>query len=161
MCFKVGLYWQGLVHDLSKYSYAELKMCKYWTGVGSPHQSCREAIGYSPSWMHHYHKNKHHFQYWWDESEDGKIIPVKMPYKYVLESFCDMVGASKAYNPHNWKPGMLLDYWTKKCKGKRLMNPDSERLLDMLITNYYDLGEKEFLKKYKQERKDIKKRYGK
>ena len=104
MCWKMGLFWQGLLHDLSKYSITELKMCKYWTGKGSPHQACREVIGYSPSWIHHYHKNKHHFQYWWDEDEEGKIIPIKMPYKYVIESFCDMVGASKAYNAKEWCP---------------------------------------------------------
>ena len=27
-CFKIGLYWQGLTHDLSKYSPEE-----FWTGV--------------------------------------------------------------------------------------------------------------------------------
>ena len=54
-CFKMGLFWQGILHDLSKYSIEELKMCKYWTGKGSPHQACRDAIGYSPSWIHHYH----------------------------------------------------------------------------------------------------------
>ena len=95
-CFKMGLYWQGLTHDLSKYSLTELSMCKYYTGKGSPHQVAREVLGYSPSWIHHYHTNKHHFQFWWDEDEEGKIIPMKMPYKYLLESFCDMLGASKA-----------------------------------------------------------------
>ena len=65
MCFKMGLYWQGLVHDLSKYSPVELSIYKYYNGKRSPHQECREILGYSPSWIHHYHKNKHHYQYWW------------------------------------------------------------------------------------------------
>ena len=60
-CFKMGLYWQGLTHDLSKYSLTELSMCKYYTGKKSPHQVARETIGYSPSWIHHYHMNKHHW----------------------------------------------------------------------------------------------------
>lgn len=158
-CWKMGLYWQGLVHDLSKYSYTELKMCKYWTGKGSPHQACREAIGYSPSWNHHYHKNKHHFQFWWDEDEEGKIIPAKMPYKYVIESFCDMVGASKAYNPKEWKPGMLWNYWITKCKGKRIMNSESTALVEKLILQLNSLGEKEFYKWYKIKKKNLKKAY--
>ena len=159
MCFKMGLFWQGLFHDLSKYSYTELKMCKYWTGKGSPHQACREQIGYSPSWIHHYHKNKHHFQYWWDENEVGKIIPIKMPYKYVVESFCDMVGASKAYGGNTWTPMSVWNYWQSKCKGKRLMHHESEYLIEKLLWNYYQLGEQKFLVWYKNNKKFIKTHY--
>lgn len=161
MCWKMGLFWQGLFHDLSKYSIPELKMCKYWTGKGSPHQACREAIGYSPSWIHHYHKNKHHFQYWWDEDELGQIIPIKMPYKYVIESFCDMVGASKAYNPKEWKPDMVWDYWINKCKGKRIMNEESEYLVEKLIWNLKECGEKHFINNYKHQKTYLKKAYEK
>ena len=153
MCWKMGLFWQGLFHDLSKYSRPELKMCKYWTGKGSPHQACREAIGYSPSWIHHYHKNKHHFQYWWDEDEEGKIIPIKMPYKYVIESFCDMVGASKAYNGNTWVEMDVWNYWLAKCKGKRIMNKESEYLVEKLIWNLKELGEERFLMWYKSTKK--------
>lgn len=64
-CFKMGLIWQGLTHDLSKYSLTEMSICKYYSGTRSPHQNAREKLGYSPSWIHHYHKNKHHYQYWW------------------------------------------------------------------------------------------------
>ena len=159
MCFKMGLIWQGLVHDLSKYSITELSIAKYYTGKKSPHQVCRETIGYSPSWNHHYHRNKHHFQFWWDEDEEGKIIPVKMPYKYVIESFCDMVGASKAYAQKKWEPKMVWDYWQAKCKGKRLMNKESEYLVEKLIWNLYQYGEKDFLKLYKRIKKNLKKLY--
>lgn len=157
MCWKVGLFWQGLKHDLSKYSITELKMCKYWTGKGSPHQACREAIGYSPSWIHHYHKNKHHFQYWWDE--DGKIIPIKMPYKYVIESFCDMVGASKAYGGKSWKEEDVWNYWKNRCVGKRIMNKESQYLLELLLWNYKELGEKKFIEWYKSRKKSLKEDY--
>jgi len=150
MCWKMGLFWQGLFHDLSKYSIPELKMCKYWTGKGSPHQACREAIGYSPSWINHYHKNKHHFQYWWDEDEEGKIIPIKMPYKYVIESFCDMVGASKAYGGNTWTEMDVWNYWIAKCKGKRIMNKESQYLVEKLIWNLREMGEERFLAWYKR-----------
>jgi len=149
MCWKMGLIWQGLVHDLSKYSHEELKMCKYWTGVGSPHQACRNAIGYSPSWIHHYHKNKHHWEYWLDDNEEGQMVGIKMPYKYVIESFCDMVGASKAYGGKNWKPDSVWNYWVTKCKGKRIMHPTSEYLIEKLLWNYKEMGEKAFLDWYK------------
>ena len=152
-CFKVGLYWQGLMHDLSKYSLTELSMCKYYTGKGSPHQVAREVLGYSPSWIHHYHVNKHHYQFWWDENEEGKIIPMKMPFKYVIESFCDMLGASKAYNPDNWGPDMLLCYWDQKCKGKRIMHEQSIGLIETLINNLVEFGEEDFFNWYKENKK--------
>ena len=158
-CFNAGLYWQGLTHDLSKYSLTELKICKYYTGKGSPHQVAREELGYSPSWIHHYHTNKHHFQFWWDEDEEGKIIPMKMPYKYLMESFCDMLGASKAYNPESWKPKMLLDYWEQKCLGKRIMHEDSVILLDYLIRQLVLDGEENFFEWYNDLEDWLKEKY--
>ena len=158
-CFKMGLFWQGLTHDLSKYSITELSMCKYYTGKGSPHQVAREVLGYSPSWIHHYHTNKHHFQFWWDEDEEGKIIPMKMPYKYLIESFCDMLGASKAYNSDNWQPQMLLDYWNNKCIGKRIMHEASVRFLDAQIKNLVTCGEEVFFEWYKENKEFLKNAY--
>ena len=147
-CFKMGLYRQGLTHDLSKYSLTELKICKYYTGKGSPHQVVREELGYSPSWIHHYHTNKHHHMFWVDETETGEIIPMKMPYRYVAESFADMLGASKAYNPENWKSEMLLSYWEQKCLGKRIMHEDSVILLDYMIRQLVLDDEENFFEWY-------------
>ena len=152
-CFKAGLFWQGLTHDLSKYSITEMLICKYYSGKRSPHQNAREILGYSPSWIHHYHTNKHHFQYWWDEDEEGKIIPMKMPFKYVIESFCDMLGASKTYNPDDWAPDLLLCYWVEKCKGKRIMHEKSVALLDELIHKMADLDEEDFWRYFEAHKK--------
>ena len=65
-CRKAGIFWQGLRHDLSKYSPTE-----FWQGVRyyedgkrSPNEAEREAYGYSLAWMHHRGHNRHHFEYW-------------------------------------------------------------------------------------------------
>ena len=53
-CFKVGLYKQGLLHDLSKYSPTEFLVgAKYYQGTRSPNNAEREATGVSTSWLHH------------------------------------------------------------------------------------------------------------
>ena len=45
-CFKVGLYKQGLLHDLSKYSPGEFWIgVKYYQGTRSPNAAEREDIG--------------------------------------------------------------------------------------------------------------------
>ena len=81
-CFRVGLYRQGLMHDLSKYSPAEFLVgAKYYQGTRSPNNAEREAIGVSTAWLHHKGRNKHHFEYWVDYSLDHKhvIMGARMP----------------------------------------------------------------------------------
>ena len=47
-CFKIGLYKQGLLHDLSKYSPSEFwQGVKYYQGYRSPNNAEREDKGYS------------------------------------------------------------------------------------------------------------------
>jgi hypothetical protein len=82
-----------------------------------------------------------------------------MPYKYIIESFCDMLGASKAYNPDNWSPEMLLSYWETRCKGKRIQHPASEEFLDKLIGIIVDFGEEAFFEWYKKNKNNIQKTY--
>ena len=53
-CFRVGLFKQGLLHDLSKYSPAEfLTGVHYYQGDRSPNAAEREEKGYSSAWLHH------------------------------------------------------------------------------------------------------------
>jgi hypothetical protein len=82
-----------------------------------------------------------------------------MPYKYVIESFCDMVGASKAYGGKGWKEEAVWNYWQTKCKGKRIMNKESEYLVEKLIWNLYQIGEKRFLEWYKSSKNYLETEY--
>ena len=99
LCFKCGLYKQGLIHDLSKYSPTELiPSVKYWTGTRSPIDNEIDDIGYSEAWLHHKGRNKHHYEYWQDYTHGGPDgILCRIPYKYVAEMFCDRVAACKIY----------------------------------------------------------------
>ena len=67
-CFKIGLYRQGIMHDLSKYMPSELLMgfMYYDDGKSSPNNGERRDKGYSYAWMHHKGRNRHHFEYWTD-----------------------------------------------------------------------------------------------
>lgn len=149
-CFKMGIPFLGIVHDLSKFSLKEMAIAKYYDGKRSPHEVVREQLGYSPFWQYHYHKNKHHWQYWLDiEDYPNKIMPAKMPYKYLIEMFCDMVGAGKAYSQKKWTCHDPLNYYKTRCEGKRLMHKDSEEMLLLLFIKLDELGEKEFYKWYR------------
>ena len=105
-CFRVGLYRQGLLHDLSKYSPTEFRVgCKYYQGTRSPNNAEREDKGYSSAWLHHKGRNKHHYEYWIDYSLDGEkmLAGMKMPVRYVVEMFLDRIAASKVYKGGQYK----------------------------------------------------------
>ena len=155
-CFKMGIPIQGLLHDMSKYSLKELSIYKYYTGVKSPHDAARKELGYSPSWYHHKCRNKHHWEYWVDSIYDKTAV--KMPYKYVIEMFCDNVGAGHVYNKEKWEPYMMLEY-NKTQDPKRIMNKDSLNLYNFLCDKINELGEVQFVKWYKKNKKEIKKKY--
>lgn len=98
LCFKCGLYWQGMTHDLSKYLPTEfVNGVRFYTGIGSPHLGERQEYGYSKAWLHHKGHNKHHAEYWQDICPDGKTHPINMPEKYFKEMICDRVAAAMVY----------------------------------------------------------------
>ena len=81
LCFKAGIGFQGLFHDLSKYSPTEfIPGAKYYLGDQSPNNGERNDKGYSLAWMHHKGRNKHHFEFWYDyEMATKKLVPIDMP----------------------------------------------------------------------------------
>lgn len=150
-CFKVGLYKQGLLHDLSKYSPTEFLVgCKYYQGTMSPNNAERAAIGYSSAWLHHKGRNKHHLEYWIDygipTEKDGKLehsgmCGMKMPVKYVVEMFIDRMSASKNYQKEKYTDRSPLEYYLKG-KGHYMMHEDTEALLELLLTMLAKRGER-------------------
>ena len=52
LCFRCGLYKQGLLHDLSKYSWVEFSAgARYYQGNRSPIDREKEVKGYSLGWL--------------------------------------------------------------------------------------------------------------
>ena len=141
-CFRCGLYWQGLIHDLSKYSPVEFWIgAKYYQGDHSPNEAERAAKGYTSAWLHHKGRNKHHFEYWTDYSPITKrMSPVKMPLRYVVEMFCDRVAASRNYNKEKYTDADALNYYLKG-KGHYVIHPDTDRLLHKLLKMLAEHGE--------------------
>ena len=144
LCFKCGLYKQGILHDLSKYSPTELKTgAKYWVGTRSPNSIERETIGYSSAWLHHKGRNKHHWEYWVDFSRQG-VVPAKMPTKYVVEMFCDRVAAFKTYYKENYNDSMPFEYFNKNRK-HYMMHPETMELLGKMLIMLKRYGEEDTL----------------
>lgn len=142
-CFQVGLYRQGLLHDLSKYSWTEFRVgCKYYQGNRSPNNAEREENGFSQAWLHHKGRNRHHYEYWIDYGLDGDktMIGMKMPVQYVVEMFLDRIAASKVYKGDAYQDKDPLQYF-QGGKGQYLMHRETEKLLESLLTMLASIGE--------------------
>lgn len=163
LCFKCGLYWQGITHDLSKYSPVEFwNGVRFYTGTCSPHVGERKKYDYSKAWLHHKGHNKHHAEYWQDIRENGISEPIEMPFEYFAEMICDRVAASMIYNGKNYTDSCPLDYYMShkdenqfhistqlqledwlKCIEEEGLDNSLDRLYSILLT-------------YKHERKNLK-----
>ncbi|MBQ2283971.1 MAG: catalase [Agathobacter sp.] len=147
-CFQLGMYKQGLLHDLSKYLPSEFLVgCKYYRGYMSPNNVEREERGYSSAWLHHKGRNKHHLEYWIDYTagetageEHQGMSGMKMPVKYVVEMFVDRVSASKNYQGENYTDESPVIYYNKG-KGHYLIHPDTAALLEFLLEMLAKRGE--------------------
>ena len=143
-CFCVGLYWQGLTHDLSKSSPTEfLQGARYYQGVRSPNAAEREVKGYSEAWMHHKGRNRHHYEYWTDMNMERRVYEsVPMPRKYLVEQVMDRRAACIVYQGKDYTPASPLNYFLKS-RERSLMHPQNQRELEHILTMLRDQGEKE------------------
>ncbi len=157
-CVRAGIGWQGLFHDLSKYSLCEFwRGARYYLGTRSPNEAERERKGYSVAWLHHKGRNRHHFEYWVDVNPQSKRYePVKMPLKYVIEMFCDRVAASKIYQGKNYTDAHPLEYFMRG-KPSRSIHPETSDFLETLLVMLKEQGEKatfRYIRAYKKSHKD-------
>ena len=147
-CAKAGILWQGLRHDLSKYSPTEfIAGVKNYLGDKSPNEKERERYGFSRAWLHHQGRNKHHYEYWIDYNvnagKDGRILTgMKMPVRYVVEMFLDRIAASKVYIGEAYNDSDPLRYYENGRAGE-LMHPETRALLEKLLHMLAEKGEEE------------------
>ena len=143
-CFRVGLFRQGLLHDLSKYAPAEFWIgARYYQGDRSPNAAERAEKGYSEAWMHHKGRNRHHYEYWTDMSrETGRYESIPMPRKYLVEMVMDRRAACLVYEGEHYTPASPLNYLLRS-REKALIHPQTVRELAYILTMLRDEGEKE------------------
>ena len=158
-CFKCGIGWQGLFHDLSKYSPTEfIPGARYYLGTKSPNEKERELFGYSLAWMHHKGRNRHHFEYWNDLNPATKRYePVQMPLRYVTEMFCDRVAACKIYRGKEYTDSSALEYFLRGNARAKMHTATADQLEEWLRL-LAEKGEKETFAQIKKANKEAKKK---
>ena len=153
MCFKCGLYKQGLLHDLSKFSRAEfIESVKYYQGTSSPIDAEKKDKGYSYTWLHHKGRNPHHWEYWIDNLGTRENKPAEIPYKYVVEMICDWIGAGKVYEGKNWTQKSPLNYYNR-FKSERIFHPNTQKLIEKYLNDIANFGIDSFVTRVRHHKK--------
>lgn len=132
LCFKMGLIQQGLLHDLSKYSWVEFSSgARYYQGYRSPIDAEKEDLGYSLGWLHHKGRNKHHWEYWLDKKSTG-IFPIEVPFNYVQEMICDRIAACMIYKKEAYTQSTPYEYFMQGTD-RLYMHPNTAKLIEALL----------------------------
>ena len=133
-CFKAGIPWRGIKHDMSKFSPVEfLESVKYYQGNRSPIDKCKEVNGWSKAWQHHKGRNDHHYEYWMDDFDHGGK-PLKMPPECAIEMLCDYLGAGRAYSGDSFSYADELEWWKKKSQNPLAMHPVTKMFISFELT---------------------------
>ena len=142
-CFKAGLPWRGIKHDISKFSLIEFsESIKYYQGTSSPIDACKKEKGYSLAWQHHKGRNDHHYEYWVDNNK-----ALIMPKKAAIEMICDFLGAGRAYSGKNFSYKSEYFWWREKEKENLKIHPRIKNFIECSLYFLY-LDEKRGFKPY-------------
>ena len=119
----MGLYWRGIVHDMSKFLPSEFFAYAFYFNISDKYE-----LEFDTAWLHHQHRNKHHWQYWILKEDSGCIKCIPIPIKYLEEMVCDWIGAGKAITGKN-----NLKEWYTSNKENILMHSTSKIIIDTII----------------------------
>jgi hypothetical protein len=131
-CWKEGLYIQGIIHDWSKFSPTEFfPYAKkfFYSGEKSPN----DELKWKYAWLHHQHKNKHHWEYW---VVDPNKQAFPMPKKYLIEMVCDWRSFSRKW-------GKKVKPATLDLTDKILLHPESKKELQLIMKRKREVDNKE------------------
>ena len=119
--------WQLIIHDWSKFSKAE-----WWPYVRKFYTEQFDAYDeFDKAWLHHQHKNPHHWQHWVLRKDDGRTKIMTMPTRYVYEMVADWMGAGRAITGR-WE---VAD-WYEANKDKILLAPDTRWMVESILRDY-------------------------
>ena len=136
-CCKLGIPWQGLVHDLSKFRPSEFfPYARHFHGAGA--KEWRDKTGYYKptdtgdaafdiAWFLHQKRNAHHWQYWLFPADPGHMKVLRIPDRYVKEMVADWRGAGRAQH----RPDVLA--WYAANKGKMVIHQESQNYVEKLL----------------------------
>jgi hypothetical protein len=145
-CFRNGLYWRGLMHDVSKFSPDEFfPYVNFFYGNEIVKKSRAETGYYKPTdtgdkkfdfaWLLHQKRNRHHWQWWILPEDEGGVKILEMVYPYNLEMLCDWVGAGKAQGKFSPESDHYFETrkWYLRNKSKMQFHPETQKWIEQKL----------------------------
>ena len=130
----MGIVWQGLIHDLSKFlpseffPYAEFFFGRPRGKTGYYKPTNTGDANFDFAWLLHQKRNKHHWQWWILPEDRGGVVILDMPIKYRKEMFCDWKGAGRAQGH-----GDDIREWYKVNGSKMQLHENTRRWIDDMV----------------------------
>ncbi|OXT17934.1 hypothetical protein B9K06_08685 [Bacillus sp. OG2] len=122
-CWKEGLFLQGIIHDLSKFTPQEfMPYAKKFFYEGQ--KDSADELKWKYAWLHHQHKNKHHWEHWVVDPKNKQALP--MPRKYLLEMVCEWRSFSRKW-------GRRVKASTMDLSGNIILHPDTKKELEDIL----------------------------
>ena len=110
-CWKEGIWWRGVTHDLSKLRPSEFfPYAEHFYGT-------KDNSDIDFAWLLHQKRNKHHWQWWLLTEDEGETKALSMADEYMKEMFCDWKGAGKVVDELDIKK------WYIKNKNNMCLHP--------------------------------------
>lgn len=153
-CCKLGIPIRGLLHDISKFRPSEFKVyADYFYGKPKPirlvsHPSVprlnifniytQEQLekDFDRAWLHHQHRNKHHWQYWILRNDSGTVEYIDMPTKYVKEMVADWIGAGRAINGKYSGYEEVVEWYNKNKHNMEMSENTRKKVVDIITYLY-------------------------
>lgn len=119
-------------HDISKYDLCEYIPYDNYFHLNKDSRSYQVVEEFKQAWLHHIHKNPHHWQYWVlvnDEAEEG-VEALDMPMTLIIEMVCDWWSFS-------FKDGNLEEIfdWYDKHKSTMILSPITRMHVEKILKN--------------------------
>lgn len=145
-CWRRGLWWQGIIHDWSKFLPSEwFAYADFFYGFKPTDNDRSRAIavlGYDPypshqtiadrrfafdvAWLKHQHRSPHHWQHWVLREDSGATLTLEMPKRYAMEMICDWEGAGRAITGRSGETAS----WYQKNRSKILLQSNTRALVE-------------------------------
>lgn len=144
-CRKLGVgRWQAFIHDFSKFSLAEWRpYVEYFNGNHKPYAEYSfyeqgmisnwqitefVELSFNRAWNHHQKVNPHHWQYWVMIEDEGSVVALEMPLKYVFEMIADWRGVGLAIHGKDDTVN-----WYFSHKDRYVFHPATRRQVEYLL----------------------------